>query len=695
MLRRVAAILVAFTLCSAPCTPAELVPTLRSQPTTILTYAGNHGFVHQTGQHHTNGWSAVFRKHPPGYLVRGLSSGGADLPEGVYRYVFHFLPANGTLPGIFWQANDVVRVEAWDVTTGEVLVSRTFQRADFKAAGDRPFRATLLFSTEQRTEHRFEPRIFWPGLASVQLERVELQRFETLAPSALKQKAADFEKQIGEEFISDGFVFARRGAVGWDDYGDTAIWTGLYAASQAWRYRATREREARKRLEDSLWSLHTLALAASPTGTLVRYPGEMATSSASRDTYTGFFFALAQALPAARDPRLRKALLRDAEALGHHFLDHDQTFVPTRGTALGLNPYPSKPELSEAISEIQRNSALRLQVIRIIQGVRLYGWFQGQKSWPGSEAFLDALRTNNPKAMERHFIPAVGGAFQALKRLQKNVSLLDRRSFVFGPTPQEIRHVAPDTPYAKLDAVLRRALENLRGPTGAGPKTLEDFKVMPSQSLHALHFLKVLGETLPKPNRFDSYYYDNLWHGRALLKTVLGWNEIDEALAEAINGRTRGAVARNSTRHLSYLALYNLIQLEKDPGVRQCYRAAFDRQFSYMQEDFNAMLHVMRHSLNLGPSQTGVGLWSLSLYPMDRRGLGHEYWTGRRHVLANRFGGLVGRQARDPVPLDERHRDSFIWQRGARSLGGDDADKRYPPIDFLFAYWMWRASGTR
>ena len=113
-----------------------------------------------------------------------------------------------------------------------------------------------------------------------------------------------------------------------------------------------------------------------------------------------------------------------------------------------------------------------------------------------------------------------------------------------------------------------------------------------------------------------------------------------------------------------------------------------------MQEDQNAMLHVMRSKFAMRPEQTGVGFWSLAQYSNDRRGTGERYWNDRRRALASRHGGQTEGQAVDPVFVGERQRDTFIWQRSARSLGGDDDDKFYPPLDYLFVYWLAEKSGS-
>ena len=45
-----------------------------------------------------------------------------------------------------------------------------------------------------------------------------------------------------------------------EDYGDSAIWTGLYVASQAFRYGSTGEQAALDNMENGLRALHRLQI---------------------------------------------------------------------------------------------------------------------------------------------------------------------------------------------------------------------------------------------------------------------------------------------------------------------------------------------------------------------------------------------------------------------------------------------------
>src|SRR4029077_19860511 len=101
--------------------------------TPLFVYPSNHGFIHETGYHVPYGWASLYRIHSPGFFIRGRVNGGDPLPEGTFRYIFRWALLPGSLAGLFRGANDVVRVEAWDVTAGECLMSRTFQLADLQS----------------------------------------------------------------------------------------------------------------------------------------------------------------------------------------------------------------------------------------------------------------------------------------------------------------------------------------------------------------------------------------------------------------------------------------------------------------------------------------------------------------------------------------------------------------------------------
>jgi hypothetical protein len=255
---------------------AFLSPALGSEaPATAVqlpvVYPSNHGFLHQTGYHVPYGWAAMYRIHAPGYFIEGQSSGGERLPAGSYRYTFDFAILPGQLGGLLRKADDVARIEAWDATTHERLMARNFQVSDFLPLTRRYTSKALVFSTRGRVGHRFEPKVYWPGLSGVFLRRITLESLPEAAPLELEARADRFEATMDNAYLDRGYVLCRRTDGTLDHIGDAAIWTGLYAAAEAWRYKATRSPEALERMETSLAALHQLAMTSTRRGTLVRY----------------------------------------------------------------------------------------------------------------------------------------------------------------------------------------------------------------------------------------------------------------------------------------------------------------------------------------------------------------------------------------------------------------------------------------
>lgn len=682
MVLRKAVIVCLIALCAIPY-PVWGADSPPNAETTLFVYPSNHGFLHQTGFHSPYGWAAMYRIQHPGYFIEAQANGGEALASGTYRYVFPFTLLAGQLGGLLSKADDVVRIEAWDATTHECLMSRTFQVCDFFPSPHHTVVKTLTFSTWKRDGHRFEPRVYWQGLSGILLRRIELHRLPDFTPKDLANKAARFEQTMGDFYIDRGYVLCRQVNGDFTDAGDAAIWTGLYAASEAWRYKATHSREALERMQDSLRALHELYARSPVKGTLVRYidaDGRILPLAASKDTYTGFFFAVQNSLPYIKDKVLRQELLADIDGMADHFLEHDLAFVPRDGSSLELGPSLSTAQLGQAIEGLKNDSGDRNRVIRLLEAIHFYFLIHAQDPWPELPHMIKSLKRRDFDAVHRQMVPFLNGAVRAIKQLQRNV----HRSAVIWRWQ--------DAPYQKLDRLLLQILEQLStGPHPAinGP---DDIRVLASQSIHALHLIQTAGNVLPKPNRYQAYYQDNLWKNKALLKTASEWNTLDEDLITAVAGSAQAAASRTNSNHLTYLALFDLFTSEKDPALKAVYQSMFQRQSRPLSADYNAMLQIMQPVLDTSPDQTGMAFWTLEVYPENRKGLGDAYWERHRQERLARYGGEVSGMARDPIPVYDLQRDPFIWQRSARSMRGDNARWLYPPLDYLFAYWLARAN---
>lgn len=624
------------------------------------------------------GWVAEFGRHTPGYLLDGYKQTPTALAPGTYQYTFYLQRGPGHLGGLFSGANDAVRLEVLDDTTHERIAAASFQENDFTRPWSRTPAKSVMFSTWGREGHRFVPRVYWPGLVSMRLQRVTLEALDPWSEAELEAKAKRMETLMSARFLDRGFVVMRDAMGAPADINDAALWTGIYAASEAWRFQATRDPRARMRMETSLWALHRLHQAASPD-TLVRFvdaDGHVSPQAASKDTYTGFFFAVGQCWPDVQNPRLRRALQEDVDALAGGFIDHDLYFRPAHGKALDLNPYFPDDILRDLVRELHDDPGLRRSIVLAFKVVRRYFHLMRQRP-PTSFAGIErAVHDDDAEALNRLLIPFLNDALTALRLMDVNVA----RSA--GPAERLGLH---DAPYQRVHDLLRVLLQRFNRPAPA-IQSVQDLKVLPSQALVALHILKVAGAVMPPGNRFERYYADNLWTGKALLRTVMDWTQWDELFAASLFGESRAARVGGSS--LPYLALWDLCTLDTNSAHRQDYLELMARHRLFMHNDLNAMTDMMAGRLGLNPDPRGVAFWVLHRYPEERRGFGDAYWSAHGHDRAAAFGGWDNGYARDPIPPNFRPRDAFLWQRDSHSLRGDMAGWEYAPVDYLMVWWM-------
>jgi len=628
---------------------------------------------------------ALYRIQKPSYLLTSSPLYGRTLTRGTFAYVFYLQREPGSLGGLFQKANDAVRLEVWDVTAQERVASRTLQQVDFDGPWHRLQVKKVLFSSYGREGHSFEPRVYWPGLVSVRLARVELEKFEDWNEKDLRARAERLEELMQERFLENGFVVMRDAQGRAEDWGDTGIWTGLYAASQAWRYQATQSPEALARMHAALRALHRLHAESPVRGTLLRaiYPdGTPHPHSASKDTYTGFVFAVNQCRPWIRDPKLRMDLDSDVAAIGNHLLDHQLRFEPQQGRELNLNPSFSDEVITDLFREMKRKPQMRTNILRAFGLARLYFRIMGQSLPKSFQEMTRAIDREDEARFRAQVIPFLNDTLKVLSLIERNVERSARPAERLGLT---------ESPYQKVHYLLRTIRERWSGRPMAFSR-IEDMTVLPSQSLHSLHLIKMASLTQPHPNRFDRYYEQNLYRDKALLRTALDWGVWDELLITSLFGEVEAARHRGSSSHLPYLALYNLILSEKDAKIRSQYVQLFERHRLFLEQDLNAMADLMGPRLGLRSGNAGLGYWSLHRYPEDRVGKGDRYWRSRIRGHAEEFGGLYKGRTRDALPADRRPRDAFVWQRSSRSVRGDHEGWSYAPVDYLFLWWMSRSA---
>ncbi len=237
------------------------------------------------------------------------------------------------------------------------------------------------------------------------------------------------------------------------------------------------------------------------------------------------------------------------------------------------------------------------------------------------------------------------------------------------------------------------------------------FDTVDGDQILILHLLRVAVSVLAGSPEFTQLYRDRV--NEILPPGTLDPSMDERILTQTLGDREADAASSQGTHHLKWLALYNLARLETaDPQVGQAiqaYRRMVEDMWIFVRDEYNTLDNFTHALYGLSCSEADVrdGIWSLQLFPFDeadpylgRRGLGVNYGDEiYRDMVNNELGGIFesdfgfGRVTRYPIPLDKRHRDAFIWQRGARRLEGDSADYLYPGLDYLLVYWMGRYHG--
>lgn len=216
---------------------------------------------------------------------------------------------------------------------------------------------------------------------------------------------------------------------------------------------------------------------------------------------------------------------------------------------------------------------------------------------------------------------------------------------------------------------------------------LYEMRVLASNAILVLHMAKTAAVMTNAP-QFEEFYKNNLYGQESLLKTALDWYAIEEDFFSTTLGNTMAD--RHRRGYLTTLALYNLIQLEKNPAIKSDYQSLLRREWqSYRRED-NPLMLAINTACHTSFPHTGFLLRALDEYPEDRTGFGKDFWQKEGADIARVWGGgETEGYSKEALPIWIRPKDSFLWQRNARRLKGDDI-KEYPSTDYLFLYWFAR-----
>jgi hypothetical protein len=158
--------------------------------------------------------------------------------------------------------------------------------------------------------------------------------------------------------------------------------------------------------------------------------------------------------------------------------------------------------------------------------------------------------------------------------------------------------------------------------------------------------------------------------------------------------------------NMAYLALYPLLLLERDPGIRDALRNAARRLWQDVQGEGNAFFAFVQAALVADPLEEGQrgireearaeGLRSLREFP-DRKIVWPVDLTRDGFEMPKAWLRCDGEpRAKHPVPLYLRPRHSSLWTSDPyRLVGrlGARGESEFAGIDYLLAYWIGRYHG--
>ncbi len=656
--------------------PSPLVP----ETILVKTIPAETGFRHVVGKAGYRGWEMDYRRDRPGYALASLHD-PLFLEPGLHRMTFYLRRGNYPQKGLLHDAYGVFRLEVWDVTEKEKLLERELQIADFPKPNQYVER-WVEFSTRGRKGHSFEPRVYWIGLANGEIERVDVTRYGTPSPRDLEEKALRLGALLEKEFIDNRFVVSRKKNGDHDETGDATTYTGWYAASLAWRFALTRDLATQDSLENALHALHTSIKGTYDRPILARYvseSGQPYPTSSSKDSYAAFFFSYAAAAPHVKNPALKKQMADDAQRLASRFIKEDLSIREGETEIMSLSPYFSERVVKKGIDELIEDKEERHDFLKALKRANSIVPFGD--AWPGSKDVIRALKNNDGEKLFQLVVPTANGLLDLAQRVRD----LLREEYREDLFPKRTYLTYPGK---KLETVITQMLKRFP-PQRDGRRIVRvsDVKVLASNALLSLEIIKAAYE-VSKNTQFLDYYHANLYSGDGLLKTALDWTGLDETLIRLTAGNPAADHERRG--YLSPLALAMLIPVEKNPAVKESYVALLKKTAEAYEFDDNPMMAALVDAMTGKKTNVDFVLRALDQYPENRRGYGKDYWNLFRKEIGDSVGGgLDGRYSAEPLPVSHRPKDSFLWQRNARRLYGDDV-KDYPPTDFLFVYWFSR-----
>lgn len=633
-------------------------------------------FQHEIGQAGFLGWQMDYKTDRPGYALHRMKT-PLKLEPGTYRITFHLRRGHYPNKGLLNKAYSVFRLELWDLTENKLVTDRELQKIDFSSPNIYEKR-WMEFTMEGREGHVLEPRVYWFGLANAEVSHIEIDRFPNVSEEHLEQKAHNLEKRLAERFLENGFVVSRNFDGRADEIGDATTYTGFYVAALSWKYAVTHDPFTYTALENAIHTLRSTIQGTDDSPFLTRFidsNGIPFPKGPSKDVYTAFFLAYATAYPHIKNGDLKKKMQADLKNIGDRLLQDNLQVHSSFNSVLSLTPYFTKEEVlhgAESLLEDPEDYKKTIKTLKKLKRSVPVGDF-----WPVIKKIIKALNKKDLDELVSLAVPTMNDALVLLERV-RDILREQYREDLF-----PLRKRNQDYPGKKLEILITQSLEKL-------PRKfyrLSDAKMLASNSLIVLHLMKTAEYVTGQPE-FVDYYRNNLYQQDALLQSALDWYSLEEDFTKLTSGNPAADQLRKG--YLSALSLYNLIQLETNPFIKEKYQIILDRWWKNYRHEDNPLAAALHAATAGNDGMKGLILKALDLYPENQTGFGNEYWKEQASNVANNLGGGIKKgYSREPLPVSHRPKDSFLWQRNSRRLSGDYL-REYPGTDYLFVYWFCR-----
>lgn len=568
----------------------------------------------------------------------------------------------------------------------------------------------------------------------------------TAIQGPLASKAAAFETimdawHLGLGQVQDVVLDANGNPVRTGNAPSRCLWTGIYAASQAQRYRVTRDPDALRKMEAALQTLHDLHEITGKPGVVARgfdlpaietngWQGAGRLSQynhnkgeTSRDQYAGWFYGISMAYDLIQDATLKAALEADVRAVCDKLMGNDLKMETPWGPQnqvevfFNLNPDDFYQDQINA----QNWATVDDFPFNLIT-----------RSVPYSQPLADAIKTapfpaiRAGEALRAVFFFTVAEQITADPRYTNyKTTLLHQRGFL--RVIEDYSTIGDDLFNGRNQQVVEDTVRQLFLAVG---HILQAYLQATGQSAIVTQLLVPLAV-----NGLSGWLADVLTDGLAwlqnpnnagtlanvmqqarlgvLLLRLVGQNglaqTIDDLLTrygQNLNAQGLKDFGRTVRSHLgtnlTLLPMMAMMRVEPDVNVKAAYTRTLDRYWDYLKLDHNPMVNLVHAGFGVvaGPNDVPHTIEALQKFPVDMsmREIDNNNWPGL--VVSpwpDRFG-RVGNHALTPdyFPIDHRAPDIFPWRGHPRQIksGSNNPSVRVAPLGYLSAYWLARDLGV-